>query len=155
MTCAVASAGAWGAGLITLAFVAALFLIAHVWSRAGARQTERQAEGLRGIYYLPNVRARRRKVGTRLSRIVLQELYSRAFSDLTHARRCPCTTAHGVHVVTPPHPPTYDHTQARIVLEELYSRGMLAVALARLNEKVPVETLAPLRCAAPYYYSVT
>jgi len=37
----------------------------------------------------------------------------------------------------------------RLVLEELYTRGMLAVALARLNEKVPLQTLAPLRTLGP------
>eukprot|EP00962_Isochrysis_galbana_P005661 scaffold1525_cov128-Isochrysis_galbana.AAC.1 len=37
----------------------------------------------------------------------------------------------------------------RLILELLYTRGMLAVALARLNEKVPLQTLAPLRTAGP------
>lgn len=38
---------------------------------------------------------------------------------------------------------------ARLVLEVLYTRGLLAVALARLNEKVPLQTLASLRTAGP------
>jgi len=37
----------------------------------------------------------------------------------------------------------------RIVLEEMHSRGMLAVALARLSEKVPLQTFAPLRSIGP------